>query len=116
MAEKSNGRTLLDETKVLLRALMVSNPEALTISQLAKDFQEMEGNPIPFSKLGYKTLTDFLLSMPDIMTYNTRTRTCTAVISENSKNKVTTLTQCSMEETKRLIELVFLFFYSTFNN
>lgn len=56
--------SLYDETKKLIRCHLISNPR-MKIHELNKLFSESEGYDIPFAKLGYRSLSDFLKSMPD---------------------------------------------------
>lgn len=80
--------SLKDTTKVVLKSLVLSSPEPLTIDQLERDYKEQEGQCIPYSKLGHANLKSFLLSMPDVLAYNTVKRTFTVATSETGKSDV----------------------------
>ena len=56
---------LKDETKRSIKALLLSVPAALTIDELKRDYFSFEGDSIPFRKIGYLTLEDFLNDIPD---------------------------------------------------
>lgn len=56
--------SLYDETKKLIRCHLISNPR-MKIHQFNALFTESEGYDIPFAKLGFRSLSDFLRSMPD---------------------------------------------------
>lgn len=80
--------SLLDTTKTVLRSLIVSSPEALTVHQLNKDYNRSEGRDIPFARLGYATLKSFLNSMPDVLTLDSYTSFVKPVLSKNSNDAV----------------------------
>uniref|UniRef100_A0A1I8NSS4 HTH OST-type domain-containing protein n=1 Tax=Stomoxys calcitrans TaxID=35570 RepID=A0A1I8NSS4_STOCA len=57
----------LKEVKAILKSLVISCPDKITIDQLNRDFREVEGHFIPFRKLGYNNLEQFLRSIPDTL-------------------------------------------------
>lgn len=65
---KMSGKSLLDETKTILKSLVVSSSEALTTDQLNRDYKDRIGKDIPFYLLGYADLKSFLRSIPDVLT------------------------------------------------
>lgn len=56
---------VLSEMKVIIKSLVLSYPESITIQQLNRDYKETEGEDIPFHRVGFDTLEDFLHSLPD---------------------------------------------------
>lgn len=54
--------------KVDLRGLIISCPSGMTIKRLERDYIEMMGKSIPFTKLGYNRLEHFLKSLTDTLT------------------------------------------------
>lgn len=54
--------------KVDLRALVISCPNGMTIQRLERDYREMVGKSIPFTKLGFNKLEQFLKSLTDTLT------------------------------------------------
>lgn len=63
-----NGLSLLESTKSILKALVVSSPKPLTMHDLNLDFKKREGRDIPFSLLGHANLKSLINSMPDVLT------------------------------------------------
>uniref|UniRef100_A0A1B0CFP4 HTH OST-type domain-containing protein n=1 Tax=Lutzomyia longipalpis TaxID=7200 RepID=A0A1B0CFP4_LUTLO len=54
----------MDQLKALvttIRALIISRPHNTTLQDLMKEYRELEGENIPFKKLGFKSLEDFLV-------------------------------------------------------
>jgi len=54
-----------EELKILLRALLISSPCAITVDQLERDFLQREGHGVPFRELGYHSFMMYLESIPD---------------------------------------------------
>ncbi|XP_055378770.1 metacaspase-2-like [Condylostylus longicornis] len=63
----TNEIASLAETKVCIKALILSNADAYNLDTLRKDFKKSIGYDIPFRAFGYSSLEDFLKSMPDIL-------------------------------------------------
>lgn len=55
----------LQEVKAVIKSLVVSCPNAITIDELNLDYRSIEGQRIPYQKLGFQTLESFLRSIPD---------------------------------------------------
>nr|XP_036213493.1 uncharacterized protein LOC106617835 [Bactrocera oleae] len=55
----------LQEVKAVIKSLVVSCPNAITIDELNRDYRNIEGQRIPYHKLGFQTLESFLCSIPD---------------------------------------------------
>ncbi|XP_078045108.1 uncharacterized protein LOC144474278 isoform X2 [Augochlora pura] len=51
-------------TETTILALLLSQKKGYTLAQLCKEYYEMEGEDIPWRKLGYTSLFNFLKSMP----------------------------------------------------
>uniref|UniRef100_A0A1A9X252 HTH OST-type domain-containing protein n=1 Tax=Glossina brevipalpis TaxID=37001 RepID=A0A1A9X252_9MUSC len=58
----------LSEVKLILKSLVISCYESITVDKLNCDFKDVEGKNIPFHQFGYQALEDFLLSIPDTVT------------------------------------------------
>ncbi|XP_021933718.1 tudor domain-containing protein 5 [Zootermopsis nevadensis] len=54
-----------DELKTILRGLLISSPQALTVNELQKDYKLQEGQDVPFSKFGFKSFLEYIKSVPD---------------------------------------------------
>ncbi|XP_075215820.1 tudor domain-containing protein 7-like isoform X2 [Lycorma delicatula] len=52
----------------VLRACLLSNKGGTPLSILNRDYKALNGTPIPFRKLGYSSVEDFLKSTDDIIT------------------------------------------------
>ncbi|CAH0592425.1 unnamed protein product [Chrysodeixis includens] len=57
---------MADKEQVIqaLRATLISVKGALTIKQCNRDYRELQGEPIPFKKLGYSSLDKLFLDVP----------------------------------------------------
>lgn len=58
---------MLTEVKAILKSLVLSSPEKITVERLNHDYRDMEGQLIPFRQLGYGNLEQFLHSIPDTL-------------------------------------------------
>merc|ERR1711879_665763 len=69
MNEKpSDGDDVLNTLKVDLKAILVSAQQGLTIDEIKRDYETITSNRIPYRKLGYDTLEQFLqANCKDIM-------------------------------------------------
>uniref|UniRef100_A0A8D8M0A5 Tudor domain-containing protein 7 n=1 Tax=Cacopsylla melanoneura TaxID=428564 RepID=A0A8D8M0A5_9HEMI len=61
----------LSEVKLVVRGLLMSAQNGLSVRQLMKDFADEEGTPIPFKELGFTNPIAFLLSIPDVVRFHT---------------------------------------------
>lgn len=64
MAEEEK---LIKQTKSMLRAVLISAPRGVIARRLQAEYKSITGTPIPYQKLGYYTLEDFLRSIPDVI-------------------------------------------------
>lgn len=55
----------LEETKILLKSVLVANKKGLPFIRLEREYKSIIGKPIPYMKLGFHTLEDFLRDIPD---------------------------------------------------
>ncbi|XP_035916106.1 tudor domain-containing protein 1-like [Anopheles stephensi] len=56
----------MDELKTIIRALAISNAaNGITVAQLNKDFKNLEGYAIPYTKYGFQSLDGMLRTMTD---------------------------------------------------
>lgn len=55
----------LDEIRKILLSLLLARPGATPVTVLDRDYYEEEGERIPWRKLGYADLVEFLNSMPE---------------------------------------------------
>lgn len=64
MSAESESRALRG-AQIVIKSLIVSAGEAVSIAALAKDFRATEGYEIPLRKWGFGSLLEFLRTMPD---------------------------------------------------
>lgn len=62
-----NKMDFRNKTKTIIRSLLISSPKSLTMHDLDSDYLKYEGHGIPFARLGYPNLKQFLSSIPDIL-------------------------------------------------
>uniref|UniRef100_A0A1A9ZPC7 HTH OST-type domain-containing protein n=1 Tax=Glossina pallidipes TaxID=7398 RepID=A0A1A9ZPC7_GLOPL len=79
---------VLSEMKVIIKSLVLSYPENITIQQLNRDYKETEGEDIPFHRVGFDTLEDFIHSLRDTIkvTGKGSNAVVNAIASENTKH------------------------------
>uniref|UniRef100_A0A1A9V9B8 HTH OST-type domain-containing protein n=1 Tax=Glossina austeni TaxID=7395 RepID=A0A1A9V9B8_GLOAU len=79
---------VLSEMKVIIKSLVLSCPETITIQQLNRDYKETEGEDIPFRRVGFDTLEDFLHSLRDTIkiTGKGSNAVVNAIASEKTKH------------------------------
>jgi len=61
------ARRLQEETKKMLRSVLLPNKEGLLLSDLEREFQGIVGYPIPWRKLGHISLLEMVRSMPGVV-------------------------------------------------
>ncbi|KAJ6638353.1 Tudor domain-containing protein 5 [Pseudolycoriella hygida] len=79
-----NTQSYLIKTKALIRALIISCPNEISIHKLNCDFKEREGHDIPYKTLGYQTLKSFLLSINDVLNVDPHTSIVKPIASKES--------------------------------
>lgn len=69
----------LETTKKVLRGLLVSAPSGgIPLGKLLKEYEELEGRPLPFEKLGYEKLGQLLNDIPDTLNVSAKLFQCIA--------------------------------------
>ena len=58
---------LRDKVKKDIRALLISAPLGVPAQIFAKDYRQMNGKEIPYREIGYRSLDDFIWSIPDVV-------------------------------------------------
>ena len=72
MAKDTSSQEYL-ELKVELRSLLISSQQGCNEHQLSKDYAAFNSaNPIPYARLGYGSLIELLMSMPDVARIDNR--------------------------------------------
>ena len=56
-----------DQVKKTIRAVLISAKNGLTPQQLLKDYDSIVGEPLPFKNLGFKSFTEAIHRMPDVI-------------------------------------------------
>ena len=74
------------DVKKTVRALLVSARNGLTPAQLEKDYESMIGTTLPYKKLGYNSLMEFIEDSPDVVSIQRRRGSIvlSAVVDESS--------------------------------
>lgn len=57
----------INSLKKTLRALLLSAKRGLTLQQLYNDYEMVIGRSVPYAKLGYRSFSELLRSMPDVV-------------------------------------------------
>lgn len=53
--------------KTIIRSVLTSSPNIMTISQVLHDYTQLEGSSIPYQQLGFNTVYDLLEDMGDVL-------------------------------------------------
>lgn len=56
-----------ESIKKMLRAVLQSSKEGVSVSSLQSDYQSLCGESIPLKMLGFSTLEDYLQSIPSVV-------------------------------------------------
>lgn len=62
----------IDEVKKILRSLLVATPRGMSVRDLDREFNEIEGRRIPYREFSFDSLNRFLYSMPGILRVSIR--------------------------------------------
>ena len=62
---------LKDKVKKDIRALLISAPRGVPMQVFPKDYRQMNGKEVPYRDLGYRSLEDFIMSIPDVVRIGT---------------------------------------------
>ncbi len=62
----SDKDKLLRETEAMLRAVLISSPRGVRFEKLLRDYRELTFSIIPYEKLGFPRLENFLQSIPSV--------------------------------------------------
>ncbi|XP_033121614.1 tudor domain-containing protein 7-like [Anneissia japonica] len=57
-----------EDVKKLLRSLLISQKGGVPLQLLASDYRSLIGDHIPFNRFGFRTLEEYLKSIPDVVT------------------------------------------------
>lgn len=61
----------LNEVKAILKSLVLSSTDKMTIDQLNRDYRDVEGEFIPYRRLGFVNMEQFLRSLTDTLRVST---------------------------------------------
>lgn len=57
----------LEEIKHTVRSIIISSPKKLSIEELLKDYNSIEGCRLPFRRLGFNSEIELLQNMKDTL-------------------------------------------------
>lgn len=61
-----------DAVKKILRCLLVTVPNGMSVANLERDFFEMEGRGIPYRKFNFRTINEYLNALSDTLRVSAR--------------------------------------------
>ncbi|XP_030388337.1 tudor domain-containing protein 5 isoform X1 [Scaptodrosophila lebanonensis] len=100
--EGQYSQGLLTNTKQVIHSLLVSSPNKVTIEKLMQEYINIEGRPVPYASLGYKSLEHFLRSLPDIVYVSgTGLRAIVFPVSNQKTAHIETLVQAQKKPSLR---------------
>ncbi|KAF4521756.1 hypothetical protein B566_EDAN010022 [Ephemera danica] len=102
---------LLEDVKSIIKSILISTQKQMLVFDLAREYMASEGRCIPFQSLGYRTLPDFLKSIPDTMQlrtgqYNGRTLYFVQPVVNEATQHIEALVQEQNTAKNRLMEFV----------
>jgi len=57
----------LNYVKTIIRSVVTSTPNNMTIEQVLLDYVDLEGVSVPYKKLGFETVFELLETMNDVL-------------------------------------------------
>lgn len=60
-----------EDINIGLRSVLNSSTVPLTINDLYKDYAKLTGEPVPVRKLGFRSLHEYLRTIPDVVSVST---------------------------------------------
>lgn len=63
----SDSKDIKEKVLQEVRSILLSSQGGLSCKDFVKDWQLLLGYPVPFRKMGFPTLEDFLRSIPDVV-------------------------------------------------
>jgi len=88
----SDQSVLKDNTKTELRAVLNSTPTCLPLNRLQADYRHLVGHDIPYREMGYDTLTEFIVDIPDVITcWMSHGQLMTKAIADKNTERITSL-------------------------
>lgn len=63
----SDQERLMNSMKKVVRSLLTPVKEGLTPMELNKEYKSMIGEPLPFRALGYHSVMELVIDMPDVV-------------------------------------------------
>lgn len=60
----------MDEVVSILRSCLLTSKSGTPIDQINRDYKSIEGEPIPYRKLGFATINEFLRNVPGLLMSN----------------------------------------------
>ncbi|XP_017466916.1 PREDICTED: uncharacterized protein LOC108359525 isoform X2 [Rhagoletis zephyria] len=90
----------LQEVKAIIKSLVLSSPDAMSVDALNRDYRSTEGSPIPYKKLGFQTLEAFLRSIPDTVNVYGSGLSATVCIVLNEKSDHIHKMVCQQRKTR----------------
>ncbi|XP_067633848.1 tudor domain-containing protein 5 [Eurosta solidaginis] len=90
----------LQEVKAIIKSLVLSCPNNITVDALNRDYRSTEGILIPFKKLGFQTLESFLRSIPDtIHVYGSGSTACVSAVRSGKSDHIHQMV-CEQKKTR----------------
>jgi len=88
----SDQSVLKNNTKTELRAVLNSTPTCLPLNRLRADYCHLVGHDIPYRDMGYNTLAEFVVDIPDVITcWMSHGQLMTKAVADESTERVTSL-------------------------
>jgi len=98
MSEQSD---LKETTKAELRAVLNSTPTCLPLNRLGADYCHLAGHPIPYRDMGYNTLSEFVMDIPDVITcWMSHGQMMTKAVAVKSTERITSLVSRQRNRTR----------------
>lgn len=57
----------INDIKTIIRSILNSSQNDMTVSQLLHDYNNLEGSTLPYKQLGFNTIFEFLGTINDVL-------------------------------------------------
>jgi len=99
---KDNQLKLLDRVKRNLKPTLISRKGGVSLDELNRDYEELNGERIPYQNLRFQTLEAFLRSIPDVCTLHMKQGLLmVAGVVDESNEHIARMIRCQKSKTRK---------------
>jgi len=99
---RENHRKLLDRVKRNLKPTLISRKGGVSLDELNRDYEELNGERIPYQNLRFQTLEAFLRSIPDVCSLHMKQGLLmVAGVVDESNEHIARMIRCQKSKTRK---------------